>query len=390
MPPRKLPLGISYDDRRATYRIGVTLDDGTRIQRRAATLDEARRVLAELELRKSGGIITPTDRLSVSEWLDSWLAAVAPTLDRNSARRYREQIDRRLRPAIGHLRLSALRTPHIEQVIAQAWDAGLSASTIELTWVVVNAALSRAVALGYLLRNPAAGVKRPRAGSKAAPYARQAVTLSEQQTIALLTAAAPERLFALFLLAIVTGARRGELLALRWSEIDFEGGRLTIAAKLSRLEHGFAIEPRRKAGGQPVTVALPPFAVEALRRHKGAQAAERLAAPAWADLGLVFASRRGTPTTPDNLVRVFRRVVRAANAGLAEARAPIISEHIRLHDLRHTAATFYRSLGAGLDEIQRILGHADIATTARYAHVTERIATDRAAQIERLVRPETG
>lgn len=211
MPPRKLPPGISYDQGRAAYRVGVTLDDGTRIQRRVATLEEARRKLAELETRKSGGIAAPSDRISVGEWLDSWLAAVAPTLDRNSKRRYQEQIDRRLKPAIGHLRLTALRTPHLEQVIAQAWDGGLSASTIELTWVVANAALGRAVTLGYLLRNPAARDLRGR-GRDAHPAGDLLVSqsLADQRVQRGEPLARPDDRLAEGRTALVDELRRGE------------------------------------------------------------------------------------------------------------------------------------------------------------------------------------
>jgi len=158
--------------------------------------------------------------------------------------------------------------------------------------------------------------------------------LTAPQAQAVLQAAQAQRLGALYVLALFLGLRRGELLGLRWEDVDLDGGKLEVVHTLQRVGGALQLVPPKTEGSRR-TVPLPSVCVEALREHKRRQFRERSDAwPDWEDHGLVFPSRRGTPMEPDNLRRSWS-VIRAA-AGLPG---------VRFHDLRHTCVTLLLDLG---------------------------------------------
>jgi integrase len=178
----------------------------------------------------------------------------------------------------------------------------------------------------------------------------------------LLEAAHGDRLEALYVLAVTTGMRRGELLGLKWTDVDLENGRLSIRRALTRTDDGKYIaltEPKTK--GSRRIVKLTRRAVEVLRRHLDRQLAEiEAAGDLYGDQGLVFTTQAGTPINPSNLrQRSFAPLLK--KAGLP---------HIRFHDLRHTCATLLLSKGVHPKFVQELLGHATIAITLdTYSHV---------------------
>ena len=174
-----------------------------------------------------------------------------------------------------------------------------------------------------------------------------------------MAAAADHRLSALYVLALYLGLRRGELLGLRWQDVDLDVGKLEVVNNLQRVGGALRLVPP-KTEDSARTVPLPPMCVEALRTHEQRQAAERSEAPDWEDHGFVFPSRRGTPMEPDNLRRSWYQIRRAAGLGTA-----------RFHDLRHTCVTLLLDLGAPPHVVQEIAGHSDIEVTMTiYAHVS--------------------
>lgn len=175
------------------------------------------------------------------------------------------------------------------------------------------------------------------------------------------------RLEALYVCALTIGLRRGELLGLRWSDVDLDGGTLTVRQTVLRVDGQLRFN-RPKTDRSLRTVPT----LELLRRHRDRQAVEREAAgERWQEFGLVFPSKVGTPIEPDNLDRTWYKI-RAA-AGL---------EWLRLHDLRHACATFLLASGASARTVMNLLGHSQIALTMNtYAHVLpeiERAAVDEA------------
>lgn len=184
--------------------------------------------------------------------------------------------------------------------------------------------------------------------------------LTAQQAKATLRAASAHRLAALYVLALFLGLRRGELLGLRWEDVDLNEAKLEVVNTLQRVGGSLRLVPP-KTHDSARTVPLPAVCVEALREHQRRQDVERGQAwPDWEAHGLVFPSRRGTPMEPDNLRRSWGEIRRAAGLGTT-----------RFHDLRHTCVTLLLDLGAPPHVVRDIVGHSDIEVTMTiYAHVS--------------------
>jgi integrase len=207
-------------------------------------------------------------------------------------------------------------------------------------------------------------------------------TWTTEQARSFLSVVSDDDLAAFWYLALYTGMRRGEMLALRWSDVDFQRGQLAVRRTLSRGEEGLVIsEPKTKAGRR--SIALPEPVIVALRAHRSQQLKRRLALGAdWIDLDLVFDRGDGTIMHSNNVTHAFPRIVRRVNSTLPQDRQ---LPAIRLHDLRHTAATLMLANGEHPKIVQERLGHADISMTLnRYSHVTtdmQRDASDRLAKL---------
>jgi integrase len=199
--------------------------------------------------------------------------------------------------------------------------------------------------------------------------------LTADQARLFLATVVDDRLGALYMLAIATGMRQGELLALRWQDVDLDGGRLTIRHTL-RLGTRELAEPKTERARRTLRLGID--TLSALREHRRRQLEERLAAGRrWVDGDFVFATSIGTPLDSRNVTKAFQRTL--ARAGLA---------HQRFHDLRHACATLLLEHGEELGVVSRILGHSQIATTADvYAHLTPAMLERSAARTDEILAP---
>ena len=205
-------------------------------------------------------------------------------------------------------------------------------------------------------------VESPRsAPTGTSPATSPSATPPKSQARTVLRVAAGHRLYALYVFGLCLGLRRGELLGLRWVDVDLDGEKLEVVQALQRVGGRLRFVKPKDPGDSERTVPLPRFCVEALREHKKAQFAERSEAwPDWDDHGLAFCSRRGTPMEPDNLRRSWGTI--REEAGLGET---------RFHDLRHTCVTLLLDLGIPPHVVREIVGHSDIEVTMTiYAHVS--------------------
>jgi integrase len=317
-----------------------------------------REVLAKLrdvnKAKERGQDFTARAR-TVAEWLTEWLDDIKATDDTRpqTLRWYRWLVRDHIVPHIGGIRLDRLTPADVRHLISALAKGGAGNVTVRQAHALVRNALGDAERLELVPRNVARAVRPP------APSRQRRRALTQKEARTLLDHAADHRLYALLVLAVTTGLRRGELLALRWSDLDFRRGTARVERTLLRLDGRLVFgEPKSEASTR--TVPVPPLALDVLRKHKIYQAGEREAAgEGWWELDLVFPSRVGTPMEPTNVNRWFRDL--RVKAGLP---------WVRIHDLRHACATFMLAAGADLRTIMETLGHSQISITADlYAHV---------------------
>ncbi|MSQ09817.1 MAG: site-specific integrase [Dehalococcoidia bacterium] len=200
--------------------------------------------------------------------------------------------------------------------------------------------------------------------------------LSAEQARHLLTVAANDRLGAVFILALATGMRQGEVLGLKWENVDLEKGKLHVKTALQRVEGKFVLADPKTAKSQRM-LPLPKVALAALKQHRALQAEERLrVGAAWQEKwGLVFTTSNGTPLDARNVLRSFTRLLKVN--GLPE---------VRFHDLRHSCASLLLSQGVSLRMIMEILGHSQIGLTANlYTHIAPIMHEEAAAQMDAVL-----
>lgn len=296
---------------------------------------------------------TPTP-LKVSEYLYSWLAECESALKVSSYRRYELSVRVHLAPALSDVGLTALSPAHIQDVYQSKLRDGLSPQSVVHLHEALRRALNRAVALGLIQRNPCASVQLPRAPRTVMQ------PLDKDEARRFLKAVRGTRFEALFVLAITTGMRQGELLGLRWQDLDLEHARVRVSrsyvAWSARGRGATFVEP--KSSGSRRLIDLTPTAVAALSRHEREMRESGLH-DADSPVFSSAATKLGTPVNPANLVsRYFKPILE--RAGLPD---------IRFHDLRHTCATLLLGQGVHPKYVQALLGHATIAMTLDlYSH----------------------
>jgi integrase len=307
------------------------------------TRKEAGEKLRTLQQQQQAGVNLAAERQTVEQYLTYWHQHhVTGSHADSTIIDYRNAITLHIVPSIGHVRLDKLSPQHIHAMITDMRDSSAPGS-VAYYFRVLHAALDRAVKLGLIARNPADAVDRPQPGDSPA----RAVTRDDEQLIFKLLKQEQHRLQYLFLLAIKTGLRKGELLALLWADIDFEQATLTVKAGKTKAS-------RR-------TLSLPTMLISALRSHWSFQATERLACERWQEQGLVFPNSSGKPLYASGLDVAWKAV---------QQRAGIESPY-RFHDLRHTCATRLAEAGEHPRVAMEILGHASIRTTMEiYTHVS--------------------
>lgn len=298
--------------------------------------------------------------LTCGRWLDYWVESVKrTTIAPSTYESYRGLIDRHLIPTLGALRLSELNYSNIDGLHQHLLGRGLSVSTIKQARSVLGQALRVARQRGKITRNVIAETDPPRAP-------RTTVSaLATDHVRQILAADHTPRDAARWQLALLYGLRQGEALGLKWSDLDFETGLLSITRALKkRTGVGLVLEDTKTPKSRR-QVTLDSEILNVLREHKREQARERLTAGSlWRDLDLIFTTGVGTPTHPTDDYKRWSRLLKVLGI-----------PHHRPHDARHTAATLNYEAGAGIDHVQLLLGHSSLDFTRRtYVH-TQRVDT---------------
>lgn len=311
-----------------------------------------------LHQQQQGTLVT-SERQTVAQFLTHWLEDVHKQSIRiRTYERYEEIVRLHLVPVLGHIQLLKLSPQQLQSFYTKKLNEGLSTTTVISFHNVLHKALESAVRWNLIPRNVCDVVSPPRRKRL------EVQSLDTEQVQQLLAAARGHRLEALFILALATGMRRGELLGLKWQDINFQTGMLQVRRVLTRVPtklpgKGY-VEAESKTERSRRSITIAPFALEALKQHRVRQLEVKLKAGSrWQERDLVFCTSVGTPLNPDRDVLVQLKGL-LKKAGLPD---------IRFHDLRHSAATLLLSMGVHPKIVQELLGHSQISITMDvYSH----------------------
>ena len=333
------------------------------------TREEVTRKLRAAQRAVDDGLPVPSERETVASFFGAWLTGAKSTLRLSTWTTYEQYVRLHLLPTLGRVRVAHLRPQQLQLLYQERLALGLSAMTVRHLHAIIHRGLAQAVRWGVAGRNVADLVDPPRQG-------RQSLdVLTAAEVANLLAAARGDRLEALYVLAVTTGMRRGELLALRWREVDLDRGVLAVTGSLQRVGGQLSIgEPKTTSSRRQVVLSQ--AAVRALRAHRVLQAEHQLGALHWEDLDLVFTNEIGRPIEPGNLLRRSYWPL-LERAGL---------RRVRFHDLRHTAATLLLSRGVHAKVASEMLGHSTIGITLDlYSHVSEAMQRDAASAMDAIL-----
>lgn len=345
--------------RRRGERFLVTVELGTDecgVRRRKyltfATEEEALREEAVLRAEVLTGAYIEPSVETIADFLTEWLPHASRSRRQRTRDAYRITVERHLVPALGRLKLSDLRPLHVERFITAQHDKGLAAATVAKHYWTLHKALDRAVAWGKLARNPADQVEKPGLQESSV----RTFDVGEQARI--LGRAAGTWQYGPIVLALATGMRRGEIVALRWRDVDLAGSVLAVRGSLEESSAGVELGAT-KTDAAVRRVRIPESVASLLADHREKQRQLYAAVSSYRDQGLVFCAEDGRPKRPSTVTAGFARLCRSLSI-----------EDAHFHCLRHTFATEMLGAGVPVKVVSEMLGHASPATTLRiYAHV---------------------
>lgn len=327
------------------------------------TKAEVRDKLRELQTSATLGILTDADRLTVAEYLSRWLEnMIKPKVETNTFNRYEQHVRLHLLPHIGTVRLNKLTALHIEQLYADMKKAGDSDSERAKVGTALRMALRQAVRLRLLSHNPALDVPKPKVQKE------EIHPLDIGQVPIFLEATRKDRLHPLYVLALDSGMRQGELFALQWPDVDFDAGSVQVQRSLEEID-GYLRLKDVKTGKSRRRIDLSPFTLNVLHEHRKRMLTEGHAG------GPVFCDTEGKWLRKSNVTR------RSFKPILKQATLP----DIRFHDIRHTCATLLLLADENVKVVSERLGHASIQITLdTYSHVLPTMQKRAAEKMARI------
>ena len=345
--------------------------NGRRLYKYSKTRAAARGWIKEILAKIDGGLTYLSTQITLEQFMRTWLDDKNLSIRASTAKGYRGTAERDILPFLGKMRLQQILPVHIKQLYAWMNEEGKGPRMIQLAHVILHAALQQAVREGILGRNPADAVERPKVERK------EFQILNEEQAHQFLITASGSPFKTLFYLALTTGMRKGELLGLKWSDLDFSKGILLVQRQLQQISgRSSLVPPKTKAGHRQIK--LGPETLKRLTALRAQQEQMKVAAgDQWHENGMVFTSTVGTFLDQSKVSREFKKVLK--NAGL-----PLI----RFHDLRHTSISFLLEMGMPVNTVQQRSGHSKASvTTDIYGHPMEHSQEEAAEKIEEMVTP---
>lgn len=320
------------------------------------TKKDAENTLAELLHQIDTGTFAKPGKTTLKDYLERWLKDYAkPNLSPRSYERYESIARVHLIPSLGNIPLTQLKPAHIQKLYASGLNKALSPRSVRYHHVVLHKALQTALKWGLVSRNAADSVDVPKAR-------RPEMQIWDHDDIMrFLEAAKSTPYHALFHLALFTGMRRGELLALKWSDVDLILGQISVNRSLAQLNDGTYVFTEPKSAKSRRNIALPPSTTLLLNEHQQKQRLDRvMLGMLWSSDTLVFSNSEGKPWRPNSISRAWETTARRAGVKV-----------IRFHDARHTHASIMLKQGIHPKIVQERLGHSSIAITLdTYSHVS--------------------
>ena len=330
--------------------------------------DEARHKLREAMQKAEAGTLVASHKQTLADYLTYWLNVKKLEIKPSSYVQYCSHVHAKIVPALGKVTLQKLTHTHVQQFINAMAAQQAKPGSIRMTYAVLNMALKKAVKWKYVSENACTGITLPRLEDSERVY------LSPEQAQALLQTVAGHRLSTIITLALATGLRRGELLGLKWQDINFKDGILQVKRTLIYVngEGHKEVEPKTKKSKR--TIKVPTFALEALKAHRKEQWKARTLATEWEERDLVFPNQDGGYVSFASFQRHWSQVL--VQSGLPH--------EMHFHDLRHSAATLLLRMGIAQKVVQEILGHTTGKMTEKYLHVLPAMREDASAAMDRL------
>lgn len=346
----------------------ITLEDGRRVSGYGIDQAAAKQRCLEKAAKAQSGIDLKASKQTLGAFLGTWLEdVVRPTLAPKTYESYRDTVRKHILPTLGGKQLDKVSPQMVQALLREKEREGLSPRTVAYIRTVLRIALARAVKWSLVTRNAAALTDAPRQ-----ERIERSIMMPEQAAT-FLAAARGDRLEALYLVTATLGLRLGEVLGLRWSDLDLEAGTLRVEQTVQRVGGRLIFkEPKTRKSRRKLT--MPATVAQSLRAHRDRQRWEADRA-GWVDHDLVFPNGYGGPMEPSNVLARFKKVL--AGAGLPPQ---------RFHDLRHYAASFLVAQGVPMRVVMDILGHSQMSTTSDlYSHVMPAAHRDVADLIDRAL-----
>ena len=330
---------------------------------------EANAVMHRLIVEMEQGKIVKKSNKTVTEWMEEWLSLYLPNIEETTRVGYKTKIKCYIIPAIGHIQIGSLRAEHVQKMVNDMMARNLSPKNIRDAYNNINAAMKKAVVLRYIAYNPCEGVVLP----KLKKYRAQ---VYDQKLIhQLLDMTRGTDLYLPVFLCVTVGLRRGEMLALRWDDIDFYSKLLKVRHNMVRGEKGYIIKaPKSEAGIRDI--AIGDEVLDELRQARAQYTMDAFTYGAgFQNLGFVVRQADGSPYKPDSMTQKWERFLE--ESGLPK---------IRLHDLRHSNATALIQAGVNPRVVQQRLGHSDVSITLNtYTHILPEMDAAAAEKIDTIL-----
>ena len=363
--------GKNYTYYEARYTAGFDPGTGKQIQR--SITDKSKKVVAQklkaaMAALDAGAYKAPC-KMTVAQWLDIWVAEYLNSVKPLTKHNYNKQVQKHFKPALGAVRLDALDTHTIQRFYNALSASGLSPKTVKNLHGILHCALQQAIACDYLSRNPADACKLPKVTKP------EIKPLEPVEIARLLKEAEQDDYCNLFIVAMFTGMRQGELLGLAWECVDFKSGIITVKQQLQCKDGNYFLETPKS--GKNRTILPAPIVMDALRNQLERQQKEQeQAGKMWDNqFNLVFTDALGKYLVRRTVVKHFKKISQRAG----------ISDDARFHDLRHSFAVSSLYAGDDIKTVQANLGHATAQFTLDvYGHVTQKMRQESANRMQKF------